>query len=486
MQLTPTFLSLLLQFRSVFTAPSFDNFRYIATGWCLSHRHRYVTELIQSSGAVHRGHHSRYHRFFSDAAWSFDDLYEALARRAVATFFPEGTIATGVDDTLCRKRGLTIFGTGMHHDPLISSRARPHVSWGHDWVILSLLIEAPPWSPTKAWALPVGIRLYKNRQGWTKGKTGAEGKAKGKTGAKAKGKTGAKAKGKTGAKGKGKGKGGPKHPPDPNHRTRPELAVELIGQFAKWFPGRKVLVSGDSAYGGKSVLQHLPAGVVLISRVAPNAALYRPAPPRRPKQKGAPRKKGDRLPGMAEWAADATPWEDLEFARYGLHAKLRVKTIRALYYKAGKDQLLTIVLARDTVGGRPDQMSYCTRTDWDARAILSHYAARWGVEVMHQNAKQMMGLEDPSNRTERAVKRTAPVGLALYGLTLVWFHLEGHRSLSYPDRPWYPGKEEPSYADILAALRRESWRGQFAGVDWEGDDREAPLAQLVEFVSRPA
>jgi hypothetical protein len=51
--------------------------------------------------------------------------------------------------------------------------------------------------------------------------------------------------------------------------------------------------------------------------------------------------------------------------------------------------------------------------------------------------------------------------------------------LSYPDRPWYPGKEEPSYADILAALRRESWRGQFAGVDWEGGDRETPLAQLV-------
>jgi hypothetical protein len=65
LQLTPTFLSLLLQFRSVFTAPSFNNFQYIATGWCLSPRHRYVTEMIQSGGATRRGHHSRYHRFFS-------------------------------------------------------------------------------------------------------------------------------------------------------------------------------------------------------------------------------------------------------------------------------------------------------------------------------------------------------------------------------------------------------------------------------------
>jgi hypothetical protein len=458
MQLTPSFRSLLLPFRSIFTAPSFTTFLYIATGWCLSHRHRYITELIQSSGATHRGHHSRYHRFFSDAAWSIDDLYEALARRAITAFYPEGLIERGVDDTLARKRGLRIFGTGMHHDPLISSRARPHVSWGHDWVILSLILPTPPWSPTKVWALPVAIRLYKNRRGLTKGKKGPKAKAR----------------------------AGPKLPPDPNHRTRPELAVELIGQLARWFPGRKMVVSGASAYGGKSVLQHLPPDVDLISRVAPNAALYRPAPPRRPKQKGASRKKGDRLPGMAEWAADATPWEDLEFDQYGLPAELKVKAIRALYYKAGKDRLLTIVLARDTVGGRPDQMFYGTRTDWEAGAILSHYAARWSGEVMHFNAKQMMGLEDPSNRTERAVRRTAPFGLALYGLTLVWFHLEGHRSVSYPERRWYPGKEEPSYADILATLRRESWRGQLPGVDRERGGQETRLAQLIEFVSRVA
>jgi hypothetical protein len=462
MQLTPTFRSLLLQFRSVFTSPTYATFLTIATGWCLSFRHRYVTELIQSGGAVHCGHHSRYHRFFSNAAWSIDDLYEALARDAVRTFFPKGTIALGVDDTLCRRRGLTIFGTGMHHDPLNSSRSRPHVSWGHDWVILSLLISNPPWSPTKVWALPVGMRLYRNRQGLTKGK-------------------------KRQADAKGKAKKAKRKPADPNHRTRPQLAVELIRRFAGWFHAREILVSGDSAYGGKSVLQHLPENVDLISRVASNAALYEPAPSPRPKQKGPRRKKGNRLPAMAAWAGDeAKPWEELEFDQYGLHARLQVKTIRGLYYKAGKDRLLVIVLVRDLEGGRPDQMFYCTRLDWDVRTILSHYAARWSVEVMHQNAKQMMGLADPANRTPKAVERTAPVGLALYGLTLIWFEREGHRSLSFPDRPWYPGKEEPSYADILGALRRESWRGQFAGVDWEQQGQETPLAQLIEFVSRAA
>jgi hypothetical protein len=458
MQLTAGFRSLLHRFRHVFTAPTFATFLYVATGWCLSPRHRYVTELIQSSGATHRGHHSRYHRFFSNAAWSLDDLYESLAREAIDAFYPTGDIPAALDDTLARKRGLTIFGTGMHYDPLISSRRKTLVSWGHDWVVLAILIVGPSWSPSKVWALPVGLRLYRNHQGLTKGKKKTQGQPK-RT----------------------------KRPTDPNHRTRPELAVELLEWFARLFSGRRIVVSGDSAYGGKSVLQHLPENVDLISRVASNAALYEPAPPRRDKQRGAPRKKGARLPAMAEWAADESqPWETLEFDQYGLHATLQVKTIRGLYYKAGKDRLLVIVLVRDVSGGRPDQMFYGTRLDWDARTILSHYAARWSIEVLFFNSKQMMGFEDPANRTQLAVARTAPVGMALYGLTVIWFAREGHRWVSYPDRPWYRDKSEPSFADMLSTLRRQSWREQFPGVDWERGDQETALAQLVEFVSRAA
>ena len=51
---------------------------------------------------------------------------------------------------------------------------------------------------------------------------------------------------------------------------------------------------------------------------------------------------------MAAWAADRSQsWEVLTFAQFGLHATLHVKTRQALYYKAGKDRLLTIVLVRD-------------------------------------------------------------------------------------------------------------------------------------------
>ena len=72
------------------------------------------------------------------------------------------------------------------------------------------------------------------------------------------------------------------------------------------------------------------------------------------------------------------------------------------------------------------------------------------------------------------------MGLALYGLTLVWFHRDGHRSVSFPDRPWYPGKEEPSYADILAALAAgelaRSIRGCGLGAGWSKKPRLRSLS----------
>jgi len=251
MELTDSFVTLLQNFDPVFTTPTFNTFVVIVTGWVLSQRHRYVTEVIFASGHVGDGHWSRFHRFFSHAAWDIDTFSMCLAKTVVTILAPGATFSWAVDDTLCRKRGLTLYGAGMHYDPLISSRAKPLVSWGHDWVVLTLIVAFPAWAPSKVFALPIAMRLYRNRQGLTKGKKSQKGKERSSK---------------------------PKH--DPNHRTRPELALDLINMVAQWFPNDEITVSGDSAYGGQSILSHLPTDVHLISHVHPKGALYEPAPPK--------------------------------------------------------------------------------------------------------------------------------------------------------------------------------------------------------------
>ena len=107
MELTKSFLDQLSVFCLVFTAPTFQTFVQICSGWVLSHRHRFITDVIFSGGNVANGHWSRFHRFFSDAAWDLDTLNMLLARLVVRILCPTGIILLAVDDTLCRKRGLT-------------------------------------------------------------------------------------------------------------------------------------------------------------------------------------------------------------------------------------------------------------------------------------------------------------------------------------------------------------------------------------------
>jgi hypothetical protein len=455
MELTLSFVELLRHFEPVFTAPTFQTFVQIVAGWVISNRPRFVTEVIFAGGNVGDGHWCRFHRFFSLAAWEPDVLAAMLAKLVGTILAPGATLFWAVDDTLCRKRGLTLYGAGMHYDPLISSRAKSLVSWGHDWVVLCLIIVHPFWAPTKVFALPIAARLYRNRQGLTKGKKSRSKSSKTK--------------------------------PKADHRTRPELALELIRLVAEWYPQDEIFLTGDSAYGGKSILSCLPPNVHLISHVHPKGALYERAAARAPGSKGAPRKKGNRLPGMAQWANDpAQSWTELEFSQFGLHAMLAIKTIRALYYKAGGDRELTIVLVRDLEGKRPDQMFYCTKLEWSARQILTAYSYRWAIECTFQNCKQLLGLEDPANRVPRAVQRTAPMALFLYTLVVVWFHKTGHRFLRFPRRPWYSRKEEPSFADLLTTLRRVSIEDKTRQVLPHPSRTKTWLAQITDLLSRAA
>lgn len=462
MQLTNSFEALLRTFSPVFTKPSFQSFRLLMTGWILSVRHRYVTDLIISSDSVGNGHFSDYHRFFSHAVWNIDHLWKLLARLIVKTLVPDdATIVVAGDDTLCRKRGLGIFGTGMHHDALSSSKSKKICHWGHDWADLCIVIANPWWAPNKVFSLPICMRLYRNRQGLTKGK----GKSKKKpTGSQVR--AASKQAKQAAAKKKNAAANAKKnHKVDSKaHKTRPELMAEMVAMVAAWFPERKFILVVDSLYSGKSVLSKLPENFDLVGPVHARAALYAPAPKETRARRGPRRKKGERLKDAAAWEKDRARWKTLHYNQYGLRGSLRVKTRTGLYYKAGKDRLLRFVLSQDTVGQRPTRIFYSTDLRMTPREILSVFSLRWSIEVTHFNCKQHLGLEDPANRTPLAVQRTAPMAMFLYSLTIVWFATEGHANLEFPERPWYHWKTEPSFADMLTTLRRQSWDEKLSGV----------------------
>jgi hypothetical protein len=111
--------------------------------------------------------------------------------------------------------------------------------------------------------------------------------------------------------------------------------------------------------------------------------------------------------------------------------------------------------------------------------ILSIFSQRWSIEVTHFDCKQHLGLEDPANRTPKAVERTAPMSMFLYSLTIVWFATEGYEDLQFPYRPWYYWKSEPSFADMLTTLRRKSWDDKLSRVSLNATPNDNTVSLLT-------
>ena len=243
MALVPSFVALVQPLAFAFTAPSFASWLTVVTGWVFAPR-RTVTGALCAAGAVRRSrtskakHHSAYHRLFSVAQWSLDRVGLAVFG-LVEAWAGAAEILLTLDDTLARKRGTKrLFGAGMHHDPLQSSKRKAVMSWGHSWVVLCVAVRLP-FAPDRWVSLPVLFRLYLNK------KAAAAAKAK------------------------------------CAYRSRPALAVELVTTLCAARPKRRFHLVADSAYAGESVLGHLPLNCDMTSRLVLDARIHALAPPRR-------------------------------------------------------------------------------------------------------------------------------------------------------------------------------------------------------------
>jgi hypothetical protein len=326
----------------------------------------------------------------------------------------------------------------MHHDPLLSSGRKPFFSFGHVWVVLALWVPLPM-GQQRGFALPILVRLY--------------------TGAKRGGRADAPSRQTTGHRQR---RAEAAHA-ERDRRTKLELLREMIGLVAEWAGDRRIYLEVDSAYAGRTTLENRPPHVEVVSRLRQDAALWAPAPKRRPGRRGRPRCRGTRLPTPQQIAARCRSWQTVSLGIYGRTVATQVRTVRALWYSALRDQPLRIVLVRDPSGKRRDEAFFCTDLSADAVFLLETYARRWTLEVTFHDAKQYLGLADPQAQAPRAVQRTAPFAFLVYDLVLLWFaeHVHATTGPVWPLRPWYRSKTTPSFPDMLDALRRAGWQTAF-------------------------
>jgi len=408
--LPESFLAFLAVFEGSFTAPSYQRFLTMMTGWVLCVGKRTVTGVMRAAGVVGGREHSGYHRFFSRGAWDPDDVGLALLQLVLAAVVPQtGPVVLAVDDTLARHTGKHIASAGMHRDPLLSTSKRLFCHFGHNWVVLAVVVHFPRWN--KSYSLPVLARLYR---------TTKVNKAL-------------------------------KRP----HRKKTELASEMIALVSKHHPNRDFTIVGDNAFVNSSIFRSLPDNVDFVGRGRMDAALYDPAPEYR--GVGRPRVRGDKVASPQD---RRSRWRALAVDIYGRPATVKVRVFKAVWYRVSYNKELLFVVIRDWPGHTKDDVLVSTELDLTAAQVIALYCKRWTIEETFGSVKSRLGFEDPQNRSEHAVHRTAPMALWTYTLVIVWYAswAKGRRRLSMRCAPWYRSKKTPSFADMLATVRRQSWR----------------------------
>ncbi|MFO0790359.1 MAG: transposase [Pirellulales bacterium] len=431
----PSFAALLQELNLIMTLPTFQNFLVIAYGWVFARR-RTVTAMIQAAGAVGVKHHSTFHRFFAAARWSLDEL--GLTTFGLVQPWLGETTYLALDDTLARKSGRRMFGAGMHHDPLISSRKLAVLNWGHSWVIVGVLVKFP-FRTDRYFCLPILFRLYLNKSAADRARR--------------------------------------------VYRTRPELAVEMLQVLAKAKKTLRFHVVADSLYGGKSVLRELPANCQLTSRLHLDARLYDAPPARRPGQRGRARKRGERLSSPRRMLEDRAHRVTLEL--YGRRERVRLSHCVARSEADLARPLRVVAVESLTTEGRL-QAFYSTCPEATAQQVLAWYARRWAIEQTFQETKGYLGFEQPQSWTRRAVERTAPLAMLLYSLIVLWFADHGHRLWQAPERPWYRSKRGPAFVDMLDILRTETLRSNIISLGLQGPGSRKIIQTLQQVSSLAA
>lgn len=442
-----TLRSILGSFAPCFTAPSFENFLALFSGWILCSGRHCLSRVIQvAGGAARTKHFSSLYRFFSRGRWTPDALGRVLFE-LLLPHLPQ-KIEAAVDDTLCPRSGPHVFAGGMHHDASRSTYGgrlgrSTNFSFGHCWVVLTVRLPLS-WDPTRGLALPILFRLYRSK----------------------------------------------KRCPASLYRKRTELAAEMVSLLESWIPpSRRLYLTGDAEYACKALVPGLAPSTVFIGPMHMEAALHAPRPAY--SGRGRPKKRGKRMPTPRKLTTGgARRWKRCKATIYGCEVVLLVKTMRCLWPTVAGDRLVSVVVTRDPSGHIADRAYFSTEAEMSCEETLEHFSRRWMIEVAFRNLKQLLGLGDPKNgwwrrrhgsrrpakragpqprgrRGEAAILHTTPFVGIVYSVIVLWYvehgHAADHVRRTRRWSPWYTSKRAPSFEDMLAALRAEMWAATFLG-----------------------
>lgn len=403
----------------------------LATGAILAPGKRTVTSILRIMGLEDETRFQNYHRVLNRAAWSSLQASGILLNLLIAAFAPSGPVILGLDDTIERRWGAKIKARGIYRDPVRSSRSHMVKASGLRWLSLMLLVPIP-WAQ-RVWALPFLTALSPSERYHRERRQ--------------------------------------------RHKKLTDWGRQLLFKVRRWLPGRDLVVVMDSSFAALDFLARLvelPRPIHAVTRLRLDAALYEPAPARKSGRKGRPRRKGLRLPTLAQRLADQdSAWRRVKVQGwYGRSERvLDILSGTAVWYHSGLPTVpIRWVLVRDPDGQLDPQAFLCTLLDADPVPVLEWFVRRWQVEVTFQETRAHLGIETQRQWSDRAIARTTPTLLAFYSLVTWLAHLLSDQAAPLARTAAWYAKSQPTFSDTIAWVRRHLWANSGFSISAEKRD----------------
>jgi hypothetical protein len=437
-------LALLDSFAPVFTRPTYRRFLVLLGAAILTTGRRTVANLLRTAGSLAPGDPSSYRRVFSQARWSMIRLACALTRPLVALLPEDAPIVLVGDDTVVAHPGVHVYGKARHRDPVRSSHTYTAWRYGHKWVVLAVLVRFP--FANRPWALPVLVALYQSEEADRS----------------------------------------QRH----RHRTPAQHMVRLLGLMLRWFPDRRFVFVGDSAYGTHEVARFVHRHrdrLSLVSKLHPDANLFEPPPPY--KGKGRPAVKGKRLAKPREAVSAKRRFKRHTVGWYGGGTRqVATCTGTGHWYKSGKALVpIRWVFVRDREGTHRDEYFYTTDVGMRVEQLIGYYTGRWNIETTFEETRSCLHLGTTCGWCRATVLRVTPCLFGLYSV-VAWVYNELPAGRRVGSIEW-PGKAGVTFSDALTAVRRWVWsEGVFARVPGGSAvaDLPEPLREVLYSALAPA
>ncbi len=313
-------IQVLRYFEEAFSERVWEWAKVLLIGAILAPGERTVTAMLRVMGLHQEQQFQNYHRVLNRATWSSRALSRLLLRLLIQLFVPEDApIVVGLDETIERRRGAKIAAKGIYRDPVRSSKEFFVKTSGLRWMSMMLLTPIP-WA-WRVWALPFFTVLAPSERYNQQHRR--------------------------------------------RHKTLPDWGRQMIRQLRRWLPGRMLVVVADSTYAVLELLAcaaRMIEPVVIVTRLRLDAALYDPAPVRKPGTTGRPRKKGARQSTLAQRLADPeTVWQRITVAWYGGTTRtVELASATAVWYHNGLPPVaIRWVLIRDPASGSSIPKRFC-------------------------------------------------------------------------------------------------------------------------------